>query len=118
VLLLHRSHHGPEYAGDWAWTPPSGARWPREPIDVCAARELREETGLSLPLVPTDCGSAEWPVYLAEAPCNASVVLDVEHDRYEWVTADVAPARCLPDQVGRSLAAAVRRLAFDGGGPG
>ena len=109
-LLLHRAHHGPDYLGDWAWTPPSGARLPGEPIETCAARELHEETGLLLPLVPTECGSADWPLYLAEAPPDAPVVLDGEHDRFEWVPADQASLRCLPEQVGRSLAAAERWL--------
>jgi len=27
ALLLHRAHNGPEYAGDWAWTPPAGERF-------------------------------------------------------------------------------------------
>jgi len=26
-LLIH-AHHGPSYAGGWAWTPPAGARLP------------------------------------------------------------------------------------------
>jgi len=99
-LLLHRAHRGRAYAGDWAWTPPSGARLPDEPIDACAARELREETGLKLPLVPTSCGTAEWPVYLAEVPPDAGVVLDAEHDRFEWVPVEQAGRRCLPAQVG------------------
>lgn len=110
VLLLHRAHHGPDYAGDWAWTPPSGARLPGEPVDRCEARELREETGLALPILPTDCGTADWPLYLAEAPPEAAIILDREHDRFEWVPADQASLRCLPDHVGRSLDAAVQRL--------
>jgi 8-oxo-dGTP pyrophosphatase MutT (NUDIX family) len=110
LLLLHRAHHGPDYAGDWAWTPPSGARLPDEPIDACARRELREETGLELPIVPTTCGTADWPVYLAEAPPAARVVLDAEHDRFEWVPVEQAGLRCLPIQVGRSLEAAAAAL--------
>ncbi len=39
-LILHRAHSGPEFDGDWAWTPPSGARLPHEPILACAEREL------------------------------------------------------------------------------
>ena len=110
VLLLHRAHLGPDYAGDWAWTPPAGARLPDEPIEVCARRELLEETGLELALTPTDCGSAEWPLYLAEAPPDASVVLDAEHDRFEWVLADEAPGRCLPDLTRLPLQAAIEHI--------
>ena len=32
-LLLHRRHNGPTFQGDWAWGPPSGARWPGEAVD-------------------------------------------------------------------------------------
>lgn len=45
-LLLHRHHNGADFEGDWAWTPPAGARFPREDITVRARRELEEETGL------------------------------------------------------------------------
>ncbi|MGH2371606.1 MAG: NUDIX domain-containing protein, partial [Chloroflexota bacterium] len=72
-LLLHRAHNGPAYEGDWAWTPPSGARFPGEPIAVCARRELREEAGLELDVVPADCGTPSWQVYVAEAPPEACV---------------------------------------------
>jgi 8-oxo-dGTP pyrophosphatase MutT (NUDIX family) len=45
-LLLHRrAPGGPDFAGDWAWTPPGEARLPGESIDQTARRELREETG-------------------------------------------------------------------------
>jgi 8-oxo-dGTP pyrophosphatase MutT (NUDIX family) len=108
VLLLHGAHHGSEYAGDWAWTPPAGARLPGEPIETCAARELREETELALPFVLTECGTAEWPVYLAEAPRGASVILDAEHDRFEWVGAGQASERCQPETVARALEAAIQ----------
>jgi 8-oxo-dGTP pyrophosphatase MutT (NUDIX family) len=50
-LVLHRlAPGGPGFEGDWAWTPPSGARLPGEPPDEAAKRELLEETGLRLPL--------------------------------------------------------------------
>ena len=32
-LLLHRvAPGGPDYEGEWAWTPPAGARQPREDL--------------------------------------------------------------------------------------
>ena len=107
LLLLHRAHHGSDYAGDWAWTPPAGSRLPGESIDHRARRELREETGLELALELTDCGNAEWPHYTARAPLDAAVVLDAEHDRFEWVVADEAPERCLPDLTQLPLRAVV-----------
>jgi predicted metal-dependent hydrolase/ADP-ribose pyrophosphatase YjhB (NUDIX family) len=105
-LVLHRAAAGPPgYEGDWAWTPPSGARQPDEPIRETALRELTEEVGLRLPLVETPCGSEEWRVYAAEAPADAAVVLDAEHDRFRWVAAEEAAGICLPPLVGRSVAA-------------
>src|SRR6478752_9446628 len=86
-LLLHRAHHGPEYEGEWAWTPPAGARLPNEPVDECARRELMEEAGLTLPLQDTGLGKESWAIYYAEAaPDQVVTLLDVEHDRFEWVT--------------------------------
>jgi hypothetical protein len=42
-LLLHRlAPGGVDFAGDWAWTPPAGARQPGEPPDTAAARELQD----------------------------------------------------------------------------
>jgi 8-oxo-dGTP pyrophosphatase MutT (NUDIX family) len=93
-LFLHRAHHGPDYDGDWAWTVPSGARFPGEPVDECAARELREEAGLEL--APTRVGGDEWALYVAHAPADTEVRLDAEHDRFEWLAYDDALARCLP----------------------
>ena len=108
VLLLHRAHNGPEYEGDWAWTPPAGSRWPGEPVADCARRELHEEAGLALDLRPTACGTADWAVYVAEAPSGAAVSLahDPEHDRYEWLPPDAAVARCRPAPVASALARA------------
>ncbi len=110
VLLLHHAQHGRDYAGEWAWTPPAGARLPNEAIDHCARRALLAETGLHLPLTLTQCGSAEWPHYLTSAPPDAAVILDAEHDRFEWVAAADAPARCLPELARQPLEAVVERL--------
>jgi 8-oxo-dGTP pyrophosphatase MutT (NUDIX family) len=102
-LVLHRAGNGPDYEGDWAWTPPSGARYPGEPVDQCALRELREESGLSLTPKRTQFGSADWEVYIAEASPTDSVELDAEHDRFEWLAIEVAIARCKPKRVADSL---------------
>jgi len=109
-LAMHRAHEGPEYEGDWAWTPPAGSRLPGEPIDVCARRELLEEAGLVLELAPTACGTAEWVVYVAAAPPDAEVVLDAEHDRFEWVSCSLALDRCRPDLALLPLQAVVQQI--------
>lgn len=96
VLLLHRSHHGPDYDGDWAWTTPAGCRLPGEDVDACAVRELHEEAGLALSMRRFDEGE-EWARYVAEAPADAVVTMhDPEHDRYEWVSAAEALRRVRP----------------------
>ena len=96
LLLLHRAHLGADYAGDWAWTPPAGARQPGETILECAARELAEETGLRAVLVPTPYGWREWAVYCGEVDADTPIRLDAEHDRYEWVPARRAAPMCSP----------------------
>ena len=54
-------------------------------VEACAERELEEEAGLRLAmkLVVAD---PTWPVFLAEAPQDATVRLSNEHDAYQWVT--------------------------------
>lgn len=110
VLLLHRAHHGPSYVGDWAWTSPSGCRFPGEDVDVCAARELYEEAGLELPMRRLDAGE-DWARYIAEAPSDVKVTLhDPEHDRYEWVSPAEATRRVLPSAPLESLTVALAEI--------
>lgn len=110
-LILHRAHHGPEYSGDWAWTPPSGSRQPGEPVLGAALRELTEETGLVV--APADLRafdlSGVWARFGLDVPAGTEARVDAEHDRFEWVDAETAIARCQPAAVadGIRLAEAV-----------
>lgn len=98
-LLLHRHHHGPAYEGDWAWTSPSGARLPDEPVLVGAERELGEEAGLAgVELRPVDL-SGGWAVFAAHIPAGTQIVIDPEHDRFEWLPREAALARLFPASV-------------------
>jgi aminoglycoside 6'-N-acetyltransferase len=95
---------GRDFEGDWAWTLPSGARQPGEPPDAAAARELREETGLSLEIAPVaDAPSDDVALFVAKAGRDAEITLDDEHDRYAWLPRDEAVARCLPGDVAACL---------------
>jgi 8-oxo-dGTP pyrophosphatase MutT (NUDIX family) len=108
-LLLHRHHQGPEFEGDWAWTSPAGARQPGETPDDAARRELHEETGLTLSLRgPLEHVTEDVALYVAESESEAEVVIDVEHDRFEWVTLEVAVRRCLPAVVAEGIRIADR----------
>jgi 8-oxo-dGTP pyrophosphatase MutT (NUDIX family) len=110
-LVLHRAHFGPDFAGDWAWTPPSGARQPGEPPEVASARELREETGLDLRLTQVESADPDVALHIAEAPRDAEVVLDAEHDAHRWLPLDDAAELCLPARVADGLRAAAASLA-------
>ncbi|HEY1919732.1 MAG TPA: GNAT family N-acetyltransferase [Streptosporangiaceae bacterium] len=100
-LMLHRAHRGPDYEGDWAWTPPSGARLPGEPVLTGVWRELAEEAGLGpadlspAGLVPVDL-SAGWALTAAEIGADTAVRLDAEHDMFTWLPLPDALARCQP----------------------
>lgn len=111
-LLLHRS--GAPKVGDWAWTPPAGARFPGEDLMECAKRELMEETGLDLRLVESEFGSVNWPHFLAEAHEECVIRLSDEHDQWEWVEASEACDRCLPSVVSDAMRRAMDYLKANG----
>lgn len=105
-LVLHRlAPGGAGYEGDWAWTPPSGARLPGESADAAAARELREETSLALELAPLPdaAPSKEVALYVAEASVGAEIVLDDEHDLFLWLPLEESVPKCLPAAVAACL---------------
>jgi 8-oxo-dGTP pyrophosphatase MutT (NUDIX family)/RimJ/RimL family protein N-acetyltransferase len=112
-LVLHRAHHGPDYAGDWAWTPPSGSRQPGESVLAAALRELAEETGLQAAgadLRALDL-SGQWARFGLDLPPGANARLDHEHDKFEWLPAADAIARCRPAAVADGIRLADSALA-------
>jgi 8-oxo-dGTP pyrophosphatase MutT (NUDIX family)/RimJ/RimL family protein N-acetyltransferase len=99
-LLLHRNVNGPEFEGDWAWTSPAGARQPGEAVYPAALRELLEEAGIT-GFAPWAIDlSGPWAVFGVDVPAQTTVaLLDPEHDRYDWVSADEAITRIRPSDV-------------------
>jgi 8-oxo-dGTP pyrophosphatase MutT (NUDIX family) len=99
-VLLHRAHRGPDWEGDWAWTPPAGSRKPGEEVSACAVRELYEETGLRADPRAVRTADTDWAVFALEVPWGTAVTADgSEHDRFEWVTYAEACRRCRPAEV-------------------
>jgi len=112
-VLLHRAHHGPDWNGDWAWTPPAGARKPGEDVTACAIRELHEETGLRASPRPVVTEDADWAVFAVEIPWGTAVAADgTEHDRFEWVTFAEAQRRCRPAVLAASFTMACETSGF------
>jgi 8-oxo-dGTP pyrophosphatase MutT (NUDIX family) len=112
-VLLHRAHHGPDWDGDWAWTPPSGSRKPGEDVTACAIRELQEETGLHGSPRPVITGDVGWAVFALEIPWGTAVRADgTEHDRLEWVTYAEVCRRCRPAAIIEGFTAACEASGF------
>lgn len=71
-------------------------------MEVCARRELREETGLDLvPALVLD--DEDWPVFLIVAAPDAEVRLSAEHDAYRWVDLAAALAMIRPGMVAEQV---------------
>ena len=102
-LILHRAHKGVDFEGDWAWTPPAGARFPKENMKKCALRELKEETGLELKVQKTNFGTKDWVVFMTEAYIDTQVIIDSEHDRFEWMNISTATNHCRPNRVAKQI---------------
>jgi 8-oxo-dGTP pyrophosphatase MutT (NUDIX family) len=111
LLVLHRPHAAREHEVDWVWTPPAGARYPGEEIGACAARELGEETGLDVELVPIRRG--EWFLYAARLVEPVPVRLSDEHDEYRWVPLVAAIGLCQPEVVAEGIRAVAEALDLD-----
>jgi aminoglycoside 6'-N-acetyltransferase len=94
-LVLHRAHHGPDYEGDFAWTPPAGCRRPGEPVFDAAIRELAEESGIAAVPWAVDL-AGRWVTWGLTVPADTPVRLDAEHDRFEWLGAEAAIERIRP----------------------
>lgn len=104
-LLLH---HDPAHRdrndlpGEWDWGCPSGSRFPGEPLEDCARRELEEETGLGL-AIHLVLADATWPWFIARADSDASVRLSEEHDAYRWLALEEALDLIRPVSVARQF---------------
>ncbi len=52
----------------------------------------------------------EWAIYVAEAPSDASVILDAEHDASRWLASHCALSLCRPSAVTDRLRIALEAI--------
>jgi hypothetical protein len=60
------------------------------------------------PAGPARSHHGDVALHVAQAESDAAVVIDPEHDRFEWVTLEVAVRRCLPSVVAEGIRIADR----------
>jgi len=118
VLLLERTQ---QRGG--LWQPVTGRVEAGETVEHAAARELLEETGLSLEVIAIDEPhvfawgelvvaprlAREFP-FVARASSSLGITLDpAEHERFEWVAVDEALRRVPFEGLKRSVRTALGR---------
>jgi 8-oxo-dGTP diphosphatase len=93
ILLVHRPRYGD-------WTLPKGKNEPDEPDEVCAVREVLEETGMRVELGPLLCrvqytdarGRAKEVAYFDLCATVGSFEPNDEVDEVRWAVPAVAKA--------------------------
>lgn len=111
VMLVHR----PRYDD---WTLPIGRLEPKEPIEVCALREVAEETGLQCKLgaylgaleVEAGDGLHRFHIF-AMQPIAGRFVANPETDQSEWLPIQEAMSRATYENVRNLLGRAAELLA-------
>lgn len=113
-LLLHNADLPVGAHGDWAWGSPSGCREEGERIETCAARELREETGISADPVPVRTTAIAWGVFTLEVAWGTAVRLAPdEHNDFGWFSLEEAWSVLRPERQRHSFRIAVEAISAD-----
>jgi len=109
VFWVRRSHKMMFQGGFYAF--PGGQLDPHEDARVCAARELHEETGVTVdPSTLTDVGRWVTPAFaprrfdtcffLAQCPQGETAsIMSPEHDLGEWITPSAALSKWMEGQI-------------------